>query len=49
MIYFTADTHFGHKNIIKHAKRPFNNVTQMDQIIIDNWNTRVNENDIVYH
>lgn len=48
MIYFTADTHFGHKNIIKYCNRPFENIDQMDKVLIENWNARVSEQDIVY-
>lgn len=47
--FFTADTHFGHTNIIKHSHRPFTSVEEMDQKIIDNWNCFVNENDEVWH
>ena len=38
MIYFTADSHFGHANIIKHCKRPFDNVDEMDEEILRRWN-----------
>lgn len=48
MIYFTADLHFGHENIIKQCKRPFNNVGQMDSELIKNWNSVINTDDEVY-
>ena len=49
MVWFTSDTHFGHANIIKYCKRPFNNVDEMNQTIINNWNTVVAPEDEVYH
>jgi calcineurin-like phosphoesterase family protein len=48
MIYFTADQHFGHFNIIKHCSRPFENSHEMDQLMIARWNERVKANDTVY-
>ncbi len=48
-IYFTSDHHFGHKNIIKFSERPFANVDEMDQEMINRWNEKVQENDKVYH
>ena len=48
MEWFTADNHFGHKNIIKYANRPFSSVDNMDRIMIDRWNDIVNVADIVY-
>ena len=47
--FFTADTHFGHANIIKYCKRPFTCIEEHDEILIDNWNKTVGTNDIVYH
>ena len=48
MIFFTADLHLGHENVIAHCNRPFANVEIMDQELISNWNQRVRENDTVY-
>lgn len=48
-IFITADTHFNHENIIKYCNRPFQNASQMNEVIIKNWNKIVGTNDIVYH
>jgi calcineurin-like phosphoesterase family protein/2'-5' RNA ligase len=47
-LYFIGDTHFGHKNIIKHCDRPFPNVAKMDKVIKQKWNSNVGESDTVY-
>lgn len=49
MIYYTADTHFGHQNIMKFCNRPFENTDAMDEEIIRRWNARVKPEDDVYH
>ena len=48
-IFFTSDTHFGHKNILKYCNRPFGSVSEMDDTLIRNWNKVVDENSLVFH
>lgn len=49
MIYFTSDTHFGSQRTLELSKRPFKSVEEMDNALIQNWNSIVAENDTVYH
>jgi len=48
-LWFTGDTHFGHKNIIEYANRPFKDADEMDEVMINNWNDKVKENDHIFH
>ena len=48
MIYFTADNHFCHSNIIELCNRSFSDVNEMNNTMIDNWNSIVTKNDEVY-
>lgn len=47
--WFTSDTHFCHRNIIKFCERPFANVDEMNEALVNNWNSVVGPNDYVYH
>lgn len=49
MWFFTADEHYGHKNIIAYCKRPFKTVEEMNEILIDNHNAVVGRKDITVH
>jgi calcineurin-like phosphoesterase family protein len=46
--YFTSDSHFGHQRIIEYCDRPFKSVEEMNQSIIQRWNSKVGENDTLY-
>jgi calcineurin-like phosphoesterase family protein len=47
-IWFTADFHLGHKNIIRYCNRPFATVDEMNLAILENISTRVKTNDTMY-
>lgn len=43
-----SDIHFGHKNIIRYTNRPFGDVSEMNEALIENFHDTVkSENDIV--
>lgn len=48
MIYYIADMHLGHQNVLRFDARPFESVEDMDETIIRNWNARVTDEDTVY-
>jgi calcineurin-like phosphoesterase family protein len=48
-MFFTSDTHFGHTNIIKHYNRPFSSIEEMNEEIVERWNSVVTKKDIVFH
>ena len=47
--FFTADEHYGYKNIIKYCARPFASVEEMDEEIIKRHNAVVTAADTVIH
>lgn len=48
-IFFTSDFHIGHTNVIRFDGRPFNNTHEMHEKIIENWNSVVKDDDIVFY
>lgn len=48
-LFFTSDTHWGHKNIIGFCNRPYESVEEMNEKLIENWNSVVPEDGIVFH
>lgn len=50
-IWFTSDTHFGHAKILEYEAeaRPFASVEEMNEALIDRWNSVVHAGDTVYH
>lgn len=47
--WFTSDTHFGHARIIELSNRRFGSVDEMNEALVDNWNSVVKPEDTVYH
>jgi len=47
-VYFTADQHLGHENIIKYCSRPFSSVGHMNAALVGNWNAVVRPDDTVH-
>lgn len=47
-IFLTADLHFGHKNIIQYENRPYKDIEEMDNSLINIWNNQVDNDDLVY-
>jgi calcineurin-like phosphoesterase family protein len=47
-VFFTADLHLGHRNIIGYCNRPFSTGEEMDAKIISSINETVGQNDILY-
>lgn len=48
-IFVVSDTHFNHKNIIRYSDRPFDSVEEMNEALVDNWNSVVTPQDKAYH
>lgn len=52
MRYYIADTHFFHENLLGNSDfspRPFKDIYEMNDVMVDSWCSRVKENDEVFH
>jgi calcineurin-like phosphoesterase family protein len=47
-VWFTADFHFGHFNIIRYCNRPFAISEEMDSVICERVNACAKPNDVLY-
>lgn len=46
--WFTGDWHLGHEAVIYYAHRPFSNVKEMDDTILDNCRNLIKKHDFLY-
>lgn len=46
--FYISDLHFGHANCLAFDNRPWHTVADMDRALIENWNSVVDNGDIVY-
>ena len=47
-IFFISDLHLGHTNVLRYDNRPFANVNEMHDALVERWNSVVGDDDIVY-
>jgi calcineurin-like phosphoesterase family protein len=54
-IFLISDTHFGHVGVTQFLRsdgsklRPWDNIEEMDEALVSNWNSTVSPKDKVYH
>ena len=48
-VFFTADTHFGHRAVLRYGRDCFADVEQMDAELIRRWNVLVPHDGHVFH
>ena len=48
MNYYISDLHLLHKNCIRFDERPFGDLEEMHETILENWNRKVTNGDTVY-
>ena len=46
--WYTADTHFGHENVIRLSGRPFRSASHMDGVLIENLWAKVQPDDVLW-
>jgi calcineurin-like phosphoesterase family protein len=47
--WFISDTHFSHQSILKWGRGEFSSVEEMNEHMVDRWNSVVKQGDKVYH
>ena len=48
-IFFASDAHFFHKRVIEFDERPFADLDEMHETLIENWNRVVRPQDLVFY
>jgi calcineurin-like phosphoesterase family protein len=48
-IFITSDHHFGDDRVMKYRYRPYTSVLEMNESMVEIWNSVVSPEDVVYH
>ncbi|AWM85763.1 metallophosphoesterase family protein [Microvirga sp. 17 mud 1-3] len=48
-VFFTSDTHFGDPRVLRIDRRPFANIPEHDEALIERWNETVGPQDEIWH
>lgn len=48
MDFYISDLHFGHAAVLELCKRPFKDISEMNEALVANWNASVGARDTVY-
>ena len=46
--YYISDLHLLHENVLRFDNRPFESIKEMQETIVNNWNSKVTNGDTVY-
>jgi calcineurin-like phosphoesterase family protein len=47
-IFLISDLHLNHENIIRYCKRPFRSKNEMNEALVNNWNSTVRTSDLIF-
>jgi len=48
-VFFTSDEHYGHRNVIRFCRRPYEDVDEMDEDFISKFNETVPKDGLTFH
>lgn len=49
MLWFTADTHIGHRAMSQKYRSGFSSLEEMDELLVERWNEVVAPDDVLWH
>ena len=46
-LFFISDMHLDHEGALRHSERPFDSLDDMNEALVENWNSVVTQRDMV--